>query len=363
MQRITPMKVAIVHDDLVQWGGAERVLLGLCELYPNAPIYTSVYDLNNKTLNEKFKDKKIVTTFLQKIPFWKNFYRVLLPLYPVAFEQFDFSEFDLVISQTTRFAKNIITKPTTKHISYVHTPPRFLWNLSGEKLSSWLSPMLSQLRIIDVLGSRRVDGFIAGSENSKQRIKKIYKRDAAVVVPFADVERFKEVETFDGGYFVVIARLNYYKRVDIAIKACQQLNLNLKIIGSGTELENLKSLVDQNIGGIEFLNGVDDIKLTAVLAGCKALLIPGVEDFGLTSLEAQALGKPVIAFKSGGAKESVIEGKTGFFFDEQTVESLSEVLKRADIKKINAKDCRDNAKLYSEVEFLNKFRDTIRHLI
>ncbi len=224
------MRVAIVHDDLVQWGGAERVLQGLTEIYPEAPIYTSVYDINNQILKKMFGSKKIVTSFLQKIPLWRKLYKAMLPLYPLAFEQFCFDGYDLVISHTTRFAKSIITKPSVKHISYCHTPPRFLWHFSGEKSYGWGEALLTQLRIYDQISARRVDFFLAGSENAKKRIEKIYRVDSEVVYPFVDLERFKGVEGFHGGYFVVIGRPNEYKRFDLAKKACGQLKVPLRLV-------------------------------------------------------------------------------------------------------------------------------------
>src|SRR3989338_5581154 len=168
------MRVAIVHDDLVQWGGAERVLLGISEIYPDAPIYTSVFDRTNSTLLQNFGTKKIIASFLQNIPGWKSLYKTLLPLYPLAFEQFDFSDFDLVISHTTRFAKSIITKPKTKHVCFCHTPPRFLWHFSGLGNMGLGEILMTKLRIYDQVTARRVDYFIAGSENARKRIKKVY---------------------------------------------------------------------------------------------------------------------------------------------------------------------------------------------
>lgn len=336
------MRVAIVHDDIVQWGGAERVLLGLSEIYPDAPIYTSVYDRNNLTLKKLFRSKKIITSFLQKIPGWKKMYKSLLPFYPIAFEQFDFSAYDLVISHTTRFAKSIITKPETKHICYCHTPPRFLWNLSGPRKSFGFGEiLLSELRVYDQLSARRADCFIAGSENAGRRIGKIYNLKSVVVYPFIDLERFKSVEPFDGGYFVVMGRFNRYKRFDLAEESCRQLEIPLKIIdGSFSE-----EIVIQ------------------ILAGCKALIIPGIEDFGLVSLEAQILGKPVIAFKEGGALETVVSNKTGIFFDEQTVESLKKALLKLDSIKINPQDCINNASVFSKQNFIKNFKQTVLSLL
>lgn len=354
------MRVAIVHDDLVQFGGAERVLQGICEIFPDAPIFTSVYDDQNKLLKEAFGSRKITTSFLQKIPGWKTLYRILLPFYPVAFEQFDFSEFDLVISHTTRFAKGVITKPQTKHVSYCHTPPRFLWHFSAEKNFGVTEFLLSWLRLYDRISSSRVDYFIAGSKNAQERIKKIYKRDSTVVYPFIDLARFTEVEPFDGGYFLTIARLNKYKRIDLVIKACGELNFPLKIVGKGPELNSLKFLAQQyNAKNIDFYESLPDKDLVFLLAGAKALIIPGLEDFGLTSLEAQALGKPVIACKMGGVLETIIEGKTGVFFEKAEVASLKQQLIKFDPTKFIKNDCQDNAIRFSKEKFISEFQQTV----
>lgn len=334
------MRVALVHDDLVQWGGAERILLGLCEIFPNAPIYTSVYNKDNKFLRHQFSSKRVITSFIQKIPGWKSMYKMLLPLYPIAFEQFNFEGYDLVISHTTRFAKSIITKPNTLHICYCHTPPRFLWHLSGTSGYGVGELLMTKLRLYDQVSSGRVDYFIAGSENAQKRIKKIYGRDAKIVYPFIDIERFKNVEDFDGGYFVVIARPNKYKRLDLALAACDELGIPLKVI-SGE---------------------LDDDTVVSILAGCKALIIPGIEDFGLVALEAQALGKPVIAYRAGGTLETVIDGKTGIFFDFQTVESLIAAIKKLDFKKINPDDCKQNAYHFSKENFKSSFKQEIASL-
>lgn len=349
------MRVAIVHDDLVQWGGAERVLLGLCEIFPNAPIYTSLYDGTNITLKRNFGSKKIITSFLQKIPGWRFLYKALLPFYPVAFEQFDFSEFNLVISHTTRFAKSIITKPTIKHLCYCHTPPRFLWHFSGEKNYGWGEILLTKLRIYDQVTARRVDFFLAGSENARTRIKKVYKRESKVVYPFVDLERFKGVENFDGGYFVVVGRSNRYKRVDLAIKACINFGLPLKIIGGVRDFREVR--------GVEFLGSLDDAMVVNILAGCKALIVPGIEDFGLASLEAQALGKPVVAFAEGGVLETIVPNKTGIFFDKQTTNSLRDALLRLDKLKIKPEDCIRNAGNFSKENFIRNFKQTVASLL
>ncbi|MBU1000205.1 glycosyltransferase [Patescibacteria group bacterium] len=352
------MRVAIVHDDLVQWGGAERVLLGLLEIYPDASIYTSLFDRTNAALLRNFDSKKVITSFLQEVPGWKSLYKILLPFYPFAFEQFDFSKFDLVISHTTRFAKSIVTKPQTLHICYMHTPPRFLWHFSGEVSFGPAEILLTQMRIYDRVSSSRADFFLAGSGNARKRIKKVYNLESKVVYPFVDLERFKGIESFDGGYFAIVGRPNKYKRFDLAVSACLKLGVPLKVIGSSLNLSSLGKIKDsQRL--ISFLGSIDDDILVSVLAGCKALIIPGIEDFGLTSLEAQALGKPVVAYKAGGALETVIPGKTGILFDSQTTESLVDALKKLNTIKINQDDCRENAARFSKKIFIKNFKQTV----
>lgn len=359
--RMRGMKVALVHDDLMQWGGAERVLLAISEVFPEAPIYTSVFNRENRLLTENFKDKKVVTSFIQNIPGWKSFYRAFLPLYPMAFEQFDFSEYDLVISQTTRFAKSILTKPGTIHICYCHTPPRFLWNFSGESVNKLLLPFMSKLRLYDQISSRRVDFFLAGSKNAQKRINKIYRQKSRVLLPFVDLERFKGVETFDGGYYLIISRLNKYKRVDVAVEAFKKNKKNLKIVGAGPELDNLRLRANRNI---EFLGSVSDEVIVKLLSGCKGLIITAEEDFGMTSLEAQSLGKGVIAFGVGGARETIIENITGVFYYEQTEVKLGEAVDIYESVKIGSKQCIENAQSFSMERFkerLNQFVNELRN--
>ncbi len=334
------MKIALVHDDLKQWGGAERVLEGICEIYPDAPIYTSVYDESNLELKKRFGRKKIITSFFQKIPGWKSLYKILLPFYPIAFEQFDFTNYDLVISHTTRFAKSIITKPSTKHICYCHTPPRFLWHFSGYGNYGLGEILMTKLRLYDQVSAKRVDFFLAGSENARKRIKRVYGVDSKVVYPFIDMERFKNMETWDGGYFVIAGRQSKYKRFDLAFAACKNLNVSLKVIDGK----------------------FSDEMVVKILAGCKALIISGEEDFGLSSLEAQALGKPVIAFKAGGALETVTS-KTGLFFEEQTVDSLVQAINKLQDTKIDSQDCRQNAAKFSKETFKKSFQHALTDMV
>ncbi len=342
------MKIALVHDDLIQWGGAEKVLAEISNIFPDAPIYTAIVDLKNPLIAKHFKDKKIITSFLQKLPFVKTFYKPLMPLYPIAFEQFAFTKYDLVISQTTRFAKSIITKPETTHICYIHTPPRFLWNFNGEKTNGILEPLLSKLRTFDKISSKRVDYFIAGSENCQRRLKKIYNAPSKVLYPFVDTEKLNPQKSFDGDYYLIISRLNKYKNVETALKAFKKNGQKLRIVGSGPMFNQIRKEASQNI---EVLGKVSDELLESLIAGSRGLIITAEEDFGMTSIEAQALGKGVIAYGAGGALETIVPGKTGNFFPEQTSESLNKAIEIFENLKIDPEDCYTNAKRFSKEKF------------
>ncbi len=352
------MKVAIVHDDLMQWGGAERVLLGISEIFPDAPIYTTLFNKDHKILKEKFRDRKIKTSFLQKIPFIKSLYKPLFFLHPIAFEQFDFSEYDLVVSQTTRFAKAIITKPDTIHICYCHTPPRFLWNFSGEKFPQVIAPIKNFLKLSDKVFSSRVDYFFAGSKNCQKRIELTYQRNSKLLLPF--VETNNKVIPFDGDYYLIIARLNQYKRIDIAVDAFNKNGKKLKVVGTGPEFLNLKLSAKSNI---EFLGSVSDATLYSLLGGCKALIVTAEEDFGLTPLEAQTFGKCVIGYAKGGALETIIPYKTGIFFKEQDSNLLGLAIEKFERMKFSKQNCINNAAKFSKEKFKKQLLDLIEEVL
>ncbi|HEY3329591.1 MAG TPA: glycosyltransferase [Capsulimonadaceae bacterium] len=329
---IANTKVALVHDDLVQSGGAERVVGVLHELYPSAPIYTSIYD--PKTTLSSLADADIRTSYMQKWPLaCRKLHKLALTSYPVAFEQFDLSEYDVVISSSSRFAKGIITPPETCHICYCHTPARFAWRhheyLAQSATTRLLSPlmrgMLSKLRAWDYVSAQRVDYFIANSANVAKRINKYYRRDtAAVIYPPIETKRFSAAPADEvGDHFLIVSRLVGYKRLDLAVEACTRLGLPLRIIGTGPEEKALKRIAGPTVS---FLGRLPDKEVSAQYARCRALIFPGEEDFGMTPLECMASGRPVVGFGRGGALETIIDGQTGLFFHEQTVESLSEAL-------------------------------------
>lgn len=354
------MKIALVYDRVNKWGGAERVLLSLHKIFPSAPLYTSVYSEKNASWAKVFD---IRTSFLQKIP-WVREHNELFPfLMPLAFESFDFDEYDLIISVTSESAKGVITNTKTKHICICLTPTRYLWSgynfyFANPILRFITSPAVKYLRNWDLVASRRPDLYIAISKEVKRRIKKYYKKDSVVIYPSIEIKN-TGLKTKKGNYFLLVSRLSKYvsyKRVDLVIDLFNESGLNLKIVGTGSMENKLKEKSKKNI---KFLGRVSDIELEKLYRGAKALIFPAVEDFGLVMAEAQFFGTPVIAYRGGGALEIVVEGKTGEFFDEQTSQALSKVLKNFDERRYNVKEVVKNAQKFT----FKKFEKEIKKLI
>lgn len=347
------MKVALVYDWVDKWGGAERVLLALHEIWPQAPLFTSVYRPQTAQWAKKFTVKP---SFLTRFP-WRHEW--LAPLMPLAFESFsakggpasgwDFDDFDLVISVSSSFAKGIITKPATKHINYCLTPTRFLWNRY-----QW--PM-GWLRSWDKIAAQRPDQIIAISKTVQQRIKRYYDLGSQVIYPPVDINRFKIQDSRFKSYFLVVSRLVKYKRVDLAIRAFNQLGWPLKIVGTGQQERHLKAMAKANI---EFLGQLTDRQLVGYYQKCCGLVFPQEEDFGLVAVEAQACGRPVIAYRAGGALETVVAKKTGIFFGKQTVDSLVEGLKKFVKIKFSPEVCRQNALRFDKQKFKKKMIKLIK---
>ncbi len=341
------MKVALVHDYLNQMGGAERVVLAFHQLFPEAPLYTSIYD--PQRVDPAFQQMDIRTSFMQKLPLVTKHHQPYLPFYPFAMESLDLRGYDLVLSSSSAFGKGVITGPETLHICYCHTPMRWCWNYReyverehlGKLARSVLPFLITSLRIWDQTSAMRVDHFIANSPVVAERIQKYYRRDAAVIPPPVEVSRFLfDPDTPLEDYFLIVSRLIPYKRIDLAIEACNRLQLPLAIIGGGRDLERLKHIAGPTI---RFLGRLSDEEVVYHYARCRALLFPGEEDFGITPLEAQASGRPVIAYGAGGALASVIDGVTGVFFREQTVESLATVLSLFDEHSYDPETIRNHA--------------------
>lgn len=361
------MRIALVHDYLNQYGGAEKVLEAFIEIFPDAPIYTLFYD--QKIVDEFFPGKKIRASFLQKIPFIKKHHRIFPPLMPIAVEKFNLSDYDLVISDSAAFGKGVITNSKTLHICYCHTPTRYAWDdshkyvkeFSMSKLAKIFVPIfMNYLRLWDKEAARRVDKFICNSKFVEQRIKKYYKQDAEVIHPPVDTEFFAPSNEPVQDYYLMVGRLLPYKRFDIAIEAFNKLELPLKIIGKGPEMKKLKKMANWNI---EFLGELAGEKLKEYYQNCQALIFPQEEDFGIVALEAMSCGKPIIAYRGGGALESVLEGKTGIFFNEQNTDSLVEAVKEfcllASESKFNFAFIRNHAIKFDKEIFKKKIKDFI----
>src|SRR3989344_657405 len=361
------MKIAIVHDYLREYGGAEKVLEVLNEIWHDAPIYTSVFEpeIMEKT-GFKIPQGLIHTSFMQHLPFRKDLRKHYFFLYPFSFRSLRIGA-NLIISSCS-YASKFVRKPDgALHICYLHSVPKFLWGYETEtpdleifpfdKLlrpvyETLLPPIKNYLRKMDFEASQKVDFFIANSALTKERIKKHYGRDAKLIYPPVDTKKF-EGEVSDKGFFLIVSRLSRFKKIDIVIEAFNKLKKPLKIVGDGLDKERLKTLAFSNI---EFLGAMSEEKLTEALINCTALIFPTLEDFGIVSVEAMAAGKPVIAFRDGGALETVVEGVTGEFFNEQTSESLISTLKKFDSSRYNVDICRAQAEKFSKGEFKRKLK-------
>lgn len=332
MNQTNNYNLAIVHDYLTQFGGAEQVLKSFYHLYPEAPIYTLLYD--KKAMGEMFNQVQIRVSYLRKFPrFFQKNKKWLLPFLPTAPETFDLRDYNLILSSSSAFAKGIITKPKAIHICYCHSPMRFVWDwhhnyLKEQKLKG-LKKLLAVLflhyiRMWDQSSAERVDYFIANSKTTQGRIKKYYGRDSQVIYPPVDIEKFIPIKE-NKGYFLIVSRLSPYKRIDLAVEAFNKLELPLVIIGQGPQKRQLQKLANKNI---KFLGFQPEEKVKEYYQNCQALIFPGEEDFGITAIEAMAAGKPVLAFRSGGLTETVIEGVTGEFFDDPISEVLADGVRR-----------------------------------
>jgi len=364
------MKVAFVYDRVNKIGGAERVLESLHEIFPDAPLYTAVYNSQTAPWAKTFK---VIPSFMQKIPFAKTHHELFPWLTPLAFESFDFSEFDIVISITSAEAKGIITKPQTMHVCYCLTPTRYLWSHTVDySLPLILKLLISNLRIWDQVAANRPDSYLAISENVACRIRKYYKCSAMVIYPGTDLKKWQIINArppasslagevgrgkwINGKYFLIVSRLVPYKKIDLAVKVFNKLRLPLVIIGSGSEEAKLKELAKSNI---KFLGQLTDEEILSYYQNCKALIFPGEEDYGLTVLEAQACGRPVIAYQAGGALETIKKGRTGEFFFPQNAEALENIIKNFNEKKYSKPDCRKQAERFSETLFKKRFKNAI----
>lgn len=357
------MKIAVVCDWLTTMGGAEQVLINIRELYPDAPFYTTVYNPDN--MDDKLKNMEVHVSFLQgkkKIQDHKKYF----PLMPLAISHLNVKDYDVILSTSSSVAKGIRKRKDAVHICYIHTPMRYAYEFKHE-YTDGMNPIKKGLvnilmffiRKWDQSNTKRVDYFIANSNEVRKRVKKTYNRDAAVIFPPVRTNDFK-ISNVDGDYYFVVSRLVKYKRFDLAVKACTELNKKLVVIGDGPERKNLEKIAGPTV---TFLGRQDDKTVKKYMRECKALLFPGLEDFGIVPVEAQACGRPVICYGKGGVLDTVIDGKTGVYFEKQTVDSLKKAILKFEKTKFNKKEIRNHALDFSEEKFKKSIKDFVDKVV
>jgi glycosyltransferase involved in cell wall biosynthesis len=355
------MKTAVVHEWLVTYAGSERVVEQLLALYPESDLFSLVEFLPDE-LRHFIQHKSVTTSFLQRLPFANPHFRQYLPLMPLAIEQFDLSAYDVILSSSHAVAKGVLTRADQLHLCYVHTPVRYAWDLQqqyfqGGQLKGGARRLLAQwvlhyLRLWDVATVNRVDHFIANSEYVARRIWKTYRREAQVIYPPVAIDRFQPHDRREEFYFT-LSRFVPYKRVDLIVSAFNQLGLPLVVIGDGPDWKQVNSIARPNV---QLLGRQPDEVVVKYMQRCKAFVYAAAEDFGITLVEAQSAGAPVITYGKGGATESIVPEKTGLFFSEQTVESVVEAIKQFESGKyrFNPDDLRQNAEQFAPDQFRQK---------
>lgn len=358
------MRVAIVHDDFIQHGGAERLVLAMLEIFPQADLYSIIATNQWQTeIKAKF-NKEVKTSWLQKLPFRTKLFREYYSLYPLAVEAFNLDAYGLVLSSSARYAHGVLTKPGTTHVAYVNSPARFLWQDEFVPKNRLIRSIINWHRAWDKVAAQRPDHIIANSETPAQRIKRYWGREVdTIIYPFVDLARFQNVEGFNqkpGEYFLVVSRLKKWKKIEIAIEACNHLRLSLRIVGRGEDEGRLRSMAGPTI---KFMTEVSDEELVSLYRGSRALIMTQAEDFGITALEAQAAGRPVLAYARGGALETVEEGWTGQYFKSQSAASLKEALAAFDERSYLRENCLKSAQRFSQSSFQKRLTDFISHVL
>ncbi len=360
------VKVAIIHYWLVGMRGGEKVIEALCEMYPQADIFTHVYV--PEMVSERIRRHRIIPTFINSLPRAARMYKTYLPLMPLALEQLDLSGYDLIISSESGPAKGVIAPPDAVHVCYCHTPMRYIWNMyhdyrksAGAVARLLMPPLTHYLRMWDVTSSARVDSFVANSATVARRIRRYYGADATVIHPPVDTDAFSIAAPSEvADYFLMAGELVSYKRPDLAVRAFNEMKLELVVIGGGEMLDEVRRLAGSTV---TVLGAQPFAVLKHHYARCRALIFPGEEDFGMVPVEAMASGRPVVAFGRGGATETVANGESGIFFQEQTVEAISSAVKGlADIQ-IDPKKIAEHASRFGRNNFLQKMRAHIDELV
>ena len=356
------MKVAIVHEFFCKLGGSDQVVAHLHQLYPQAPVFTLLVSDRNQGA-KLFDGMDLRPSFVPRLPFARRWHEPYLPLFPLAVESFDLTGYDVVLSSSHVCAKGVIPAPESVHISYCHTPARYAWDLRflyaqdlNPLLRAYNALVMHRLRIWDVSTCSRVDHFVANSHFVAQRIQRYYRRSATVIYPPVDTGFFSPGGS-DGDYFLIVSRLTAYKRIAMAVEAFNRLDHQLFIIGDGPERRRLQALAGPNV---RLLGALSREEVRDHMRDCRGLIFPGKEDFGITPVEAQATGRPVVAYGGGGALETVIDGKTGVLFDEQTAESLCEAVQRSCTLSYDQDVIRKHALQFDQQVFAERMNDFIR---
>jgi glycosyltransferase involved in cell wall biosynthesis len=359
------MKTAIVHDYLNQAGGAERVVAHLHQMFPQAPIYTTI--VNPESLWPALRDADIRHSWMQRLPFLEPHFKKYLPFYPLAIESLRLEEYDLVISSSSAFAKGAITRSDAIHVCYCHTPMRFVFDYDryvereqyGKLVRTMLPWLLRPVRRWDLRTASRPDVYIANSTIVAKRIEQYYGYSAEIIPPPVDLERYAPADEVDD-YFLVVSRLVPYKRVDLVVQAFNMLQRRLVVIGDGPDRSTLEDMAGPNV---EFLGRIADSEIARYFARCRALILPGEEDFGITPLEANASGRPVIAYGAGGALDTVLEDHTGVLFREQTPASLAAAVRKCESTNWDAENLRGHAERYGPEVFQSRIRDLLQRTL
>lgn len=372
------LRVALVHDYLNQYGGGERVIEALAEIWPQATIHTSLYDQKIMQSWLKITPERIKTNFISRLPFANYLSKHYFFLYPLAFRFQNLGDADIIVSTSSYAAKFVRGKKGSIHICYLHTVPRFLWGYDTE-LSGYyhrgfdrlLAPVYKVvvplmkyfLKKADFNAAQKVDYFIVNSNEVEKRLKQHYQRDGTVIYPPVDTKRFESTTQENSrqeDYYLIVSRLGGYKKIDLAVEAFNKLGKRLKIVGDGPQFNYLKSIASAKV---ELLGRIDDIQVTKLVQNCRAFIFPTLEDFGITAVEAQASGKAVIAFGQGGALETVVDGKTGVFFYEQTPRSIIEAVNKFEKMSFNEADCRKQAEKFSKEIFKQKMLEFVENVV
>jgi glycosyltransferase involved in cell wall biosynthesis len=355
-------KIALVHDYFIQMGGAEKVAEELHKMFPTAPMFTTV-DTRAK-VPDALRNSPVRTSWMQHLPGIKKNFRQYFPVYPLAVESFNLKDYDLILSSTSGYAKGVRKRRGAIHITYCHTPMRWAWRYEdyarreefGKDKRIILPPILAALRRWDLRAAEQPDFYIVNSHNVARRVKEIYRRESIVIPPPIDVSRFTSDEP-DEDFYLVLSRLISYKQLDLAIEACKKLNRRLVVIGDGPDRKRLEKLAGKQT---EFLGRQPDEVVTRYASRCRALIFPGEEDFGMVPLEINASGRPVIAYRAGGALETVVDGETGMFFNEQSVESVVSAIEEFESRKWNRRLMRKHAEKFDTQVFTERVGDFLQ---